>query len=162
MLYDLPLAQNERRRRLRVGLLNILQATAGKDNWRAKAKNLPAEDLDADLSKAFRRAVLEDAELYAALKEGCERFARYRDYSRIPWEDSELRYDLIGKLRSKLVSVCLSALEPDLVILDEFQPAKSMRSRVSCQNIERRFTPARRARHVIQGKRPNLNRLSSR
>ena len=126
MLYDLPLAQNERRRRLRVGLLNILQATAGKDNWRAKAKNLPAEDLDTDLSKAFRRAVLEDAELYAALKEGCERFARYRDYSRIPWEDSELRYDLIGKLRSKLASVCLSALEPDLVILDEFQRFKHL------------------------------------
>jgi hypothetical protein len=62
MLYDLPLAQNDRRRRLRVGLLNILQATAGKENWRAKAKNLPAEDLDTDLSKAFRRAVLEDAE----------------------------------------------------------------------------------------------------
>lgn len=124
MLYDLPLAQNERRRRLRVGLLNILQATAGKDNWRAKAQNLPAEDLDADLSKAFRRAVLEDAELYAALKEGCERFARYRDYARIPWEDTELRYDLIGKLRGKLASVCLSALEPDLIILDEFQRFK--------------------------------------
>jgi len=126
MLYDLPLAQNERRRRLRVGLLNILQVTAGKDNWRAKAKNLPAEDLDADLSKAFRRAVLEDAELYAALKEGCERFVRYRDYSKIPWEDSEIRYDLIGKLRSKLASVCLSALEPDLVILDEFQRFKQL------------------------------------
>lgn len=126
MLYDLPLAQNERRRRLRVGLLNLLQATAGKDNWRAKAKNLPAEDLDTDLSKAFRRAVLEDAELYAALKEGCECFARYRDDRRIPWEDSELRYDLIGKLRSKLASVCLSALEPDLVILDEFQRFKHL------------------------------------
>ena len=124
MLYDLPLAQNERRRRLRVGLLNILQATAGKDNWRAKAKNLPAEDLDPDLSQAFRRAVLEDAELYEALKEGCERFARYRD--KIPLLDSEFRYDLIGKLRSKLASVCLSALEPDLVILDEFQRFKHL------------------------------------
>lgn len=126
MLYDLPLAQNERRRRLRRGLLNILQATAGKENWRTKAENLAAEDLDVDLTKAFRRAVREDAELYSALKEGCERFARYRDYSRIPWEDSELRYDLIGKLRSKLASVCLSALEPDLVILDEFQRFKHL------------------------------------
>ncbi|MCB0228880.1 MAG: DEAD/DEAH box helicase family protein, partial [Anaerolineae bacterium] len=125
MLYDLPLAQSERRKRLRVGLLNILQATAGKKNWRAKAKNLPASELDLDLSKAFRRAVLEDAELYADLKEGCDRFARYRDYSRIPWEDSELRYNLIGRLRSKLASVCLSALEPDLVILDEFQRFKN-------------------------------------
>jgi hypothetical protein len=126
MLYDLPLVQNERRKRLGVGLLNILQATAGKGNWRAKAKNLPAEDLDADLSNAFRRAVLEDAELYVALKKGCERFVRYRDYSKIPWEDAELRYDLIGKLRSKLASVCLFALEPDLVILDEFQRFKHL------------------------------------
>jgi hypothetical protein len=129
MLYDLPLAQNERRRRLRVGLLNILQATAGKDNWRAKVKNLRAEQLDADLSKVFRREVLEDAELYAGLKEGCDRFARYRDYSRIPLEDSELRYNLIGKLRSKLASVCLSALKPDLVILDEFQRFKNLLDR---------------------------------
>ena len=126
MLYDLPLAQNKRRKRLRVGLLNILQATAGKDNWRAKAKNLPAEELDADLAKIFRRAVLEDTELYKTLKEGCERFARYRGHGRIPWEDSELRYNLIGKLRSKLASVCLSALEPDLVILDEFQRFKHL------------------------------------
>ncbi|WP_324016962.1 DEAD/DEAH box helicase [Aeromonas hydrophila] len=126
MLYDLPLAQNERRRRLRVGLLNILQATAGKDNWRAKATSLEAEELDTDLSKDFRRAVLDDAELYASLKEGCGRFARYREKSCIPSVDSELRYDLIGKLRSKLASVCLSALEPDLVILDEFQRFKHL------------------------------------
>lgn len=119
MLYSLPLAQNKRRARLRNGLLNILQATASKENWRTKAKNLLTEDLDADLSKAFRRAVLEDTELYAYLKEGCERFVRYKDP--VSREDSEFRYDLIGKLRSKLASVCLSALEPDLVILDEFQ-----------------------------------------
>jgi len=126
MLFDLPLGKNERRRRLRVGLLNMLQATAGKDNWRSKAKNLPAEDLDSDLSKTFRQALLNDVELYANLKDCCERFAWYRDYSRIPWEESELRYNLIGKLRSTLASVCLSALEPDLVILDEVQRFKHL------------------------------------
>lgn len=126
ILYDLPLARNKRRKRLRIGLLNILQATVGKDSWRAKAQNLSTEYLDADLSKSFRRAVREDVELYAVLKDGCERFARYRNYNRISWEDSELRYDLIGKLRSKLASVCLSALEPDLVILDEFQRFKHL------------------------------------
>ena len=123
ILYDL-LAQNERRRRLRNGLLNVLQATAGKNNWRTKAENLPAKDLDSDLSKTFRRAVRNDTNLYADLIEGCERFACYRDNSRIPWEDSDLRYSLIGSLRSKLASVCLSALEPNLVILDEFQRFK--------------------------------------
>lgn len=126
MLYELPLAQNERRKRLRKGLLNILQATAGKKNWRNNALNLPAEDLDSDLSLEFRRAVRADAELYESLKDGCDRFSRYRDNSRIPWEDSEIRYNLIGKLRSKLASVCLSALEPDLVILDEFQRFKNL------------------------------------
>jgi len=122
MLYDLPLARNGRRQRLRTGLLNILQATAGKDNWRTKAKNFPKENLDSDISKSFRRAVIGDTDFYATLKEGCERFMRYRD--KISWEDSELRYNLIGKLRNKLASVCLAALEPDLVILDEFQRFK--------------------------------------
>ena len=126
MLYHLPLAQKERRRRLRVGLLNVLQATVGKNNWRAKARNLLAEDLDRELSIAFRRAVRKDAELYADLKKACERFACYRSLSRIPKEDSELRYDLIGRLRSRLASECLSALEPNLVILDEFQRFKHL------------------------------------
>lgn len=126
MLYDLPFAQNEKRRQLRRGLLNLLQATAGKKNWRAKAKNLLADDLDIDLSTSFRQAVLEDADLYEHLQDGCERFVCYRDYEQIPWEDLELRYDLIGKLRSRLASVCLSALEPDLVILDEFQRFKHL------------------------------------
>lgn len=126
MLYDLPLAQNKRRKQLRTGLLNMLQATAGKDNWRAKARNLAAADLDADLAKTFRKSILADTELYESLKECCGYFARYRDYNRISPEESELRYSLIGKLRSRLASVCLSALEPDLVILDEFQRFKNL------------------------------------
>jgi len=126
ILYDWPITNNQRRHRLREGLLNLLQATAGKDNWRSKAKKLSSKELDSELSKDFRRAVFTDSSLYEGLKEGCERFTRYRDYSKIPWEDSELRYNLIGKLRSKLASVCLSALEPDLVILDEFQRFKHL------------------------------------
>ncbi len=126
ILYNLPLAQKERRERLRRGLLNILQATAGKENWRARAEKLSAEDLDSELAKMFRRAVLEDTDLYAHLKDGCERFASYRDHVEIPPADSELRYSLTAELRSKLASVCLSALEPDLVILDEFQRFKNL------------------------------------
>ncbi|MCJ8501355.1 DEAD/DEAH box helicase [Desulfatitalea alkaliphila] len=126
MLYDLPLAHGRRRTRLRAGLRNLLQATSGKERWRATAEGLLAENLDPDLSRAFRKAVLGDPDLYADLKECCERFARYRDYSRIPLEDGEMRYDLIGKLRSKLALACLSALRPSLVILDEFQRFKDL------------------------------------
>ena len=56
MLYDLLLAQNERPE-LRESLLNLLQAKAGKDNWRAKAQNLPAEELDADVLRSEERRV---------------------------------------------------------------------------------------------------------
>ena len=121
MLYLLPWGKKNSRKKLRTGLLNMLQATAGKDNWRAKAKRLSHAELDADLSRAFRRAVLAEKELYSGLKDCCKRFMRYREYRRINKDDSELRYALIGMLRGLLAKVCLDALEPDLVILDEFQ-----------------------------------------
>ncbi|EOC1343616.1 helicase-related protein [Cronobacter dublinensis] len=119
ILYDLPLGQGERRAQLRNGLLNLLQARMGKVRWRELAKGLKADALDDGLCKAFRRDVLDDGDLYAQLKQCCERFMRYRD--RIHPDDARLRIDLIGKLRQKLASVCLRALKPDLVILDEFQ-----------------------------------------
>lgn len=122
ILYDLPLAKGERRERLRMGLLNLLQATASRPGWCSAVNQLSVADIDRELAKDFRRKVLDDAELYDQLKEGCEYFAD--DDSETHY--SELRYTLIGKLRSKLASVCLSALAPDLVILDEFQRFKAL------------------------------------
>ena len=118
MLFTLPLARKKRRR---TGLLNLLQAKAGKVSWRSEARNLSAEDLDPDISKSFRKSVLADKKLYEKLKDCCERFSRYRDWKKIPPDDSELRYCLIARLRRMLASECVDALEPDLVILDEFQ-----------------------------------------
>ncbi|EDT2533598.1 DEAD/DEAH box helicase [Salmonella enterica subsp. enterica serovar Omderman] len=113
ILYDLPLAKGMRRERLRKGMLNLLQAAAGFSGWHSTVDRLSVDDIDTELAKDFRRKVLDDTELYAQLKEGCECFADDDEDSEI--HDSELRYTLIGKLRSKLASVCLSALEPDLV-----------------------------------------------
>lgn len=122
ILFDLPLAKGERRERLRRGMYTSLQATASPQSWDHTVRQISADPLDVDLSKDFRRAVMDDPALYAQLKEVCNRFAD-GDWSE---EDSQWRYDLIGKLRNKLASVCLSALEPDLVILDEFQRFKSL------------------------------------
>ena len=51
-------------------------------------------------------------------------------YRQVPGDpDSELsgrRYRLVGRLRAKLAHVCLEALEPDLVIMDEFQRFKHL------------------------------------
>ncbi|MDN2611254.1 DEAD/DEAH box helicase family protein [Klebsiella pneumoniae] len=124
ILYDLPLAKGARRERLRMGMLNLLQATANRPGWCSAVDQLSVDDIDRELAKDFRRQVLDDTELYAQLKEGCECFADNDEDGET--HDSELRYALIGKLRSKLASVCLSALEPDLVILDEFQRFKAL------------------------------------
>ena len=53
-----------------------------------------------------------------------EKFQRYRRH--VPDHDSEERYQLIGELSHLLAEVCLHALEPDLVILDEFQRFKKL------------------------------------
>jgi hypothetical protein len=55
----------------------------------------------------------------AELTEACERFSNFRET--IPPADSELRLRLIAALRQRLAHVCIAALEPDLIILDEFQ-----------------------------------------
>ena len=124
ILYNLPWAKNERRNRLRKGFFNMLQATKEIDSWRATLKNVSAEDLDSDLSRDFRKAVRTNEKLYSNLKKCCEQFTEYRN--EIPWEESDLRYWLIGELRRLLARECLSALEPNLVILDEFQRFKNL------------------------------------
>lgn len=125
MLWNLPWAQGADQKRYRNGLRNMLQATAGRAGWDRKVAESKEWTLDPDLSVEFRKAVRDDQDnLYGTLKDCCWRFKKYKE--NISREDSELRYDLIGKLRSKLASVCLSALEPDLVILDEFQRFKHL------------------------------------
>ena len=65
-----------------------------------------------------------DAELWSELNVVAEL------YRQVPGDpDSELsgrRYRLVGRLRAKLAHVCLEALEPDLVIMDEFQRFKHL------------------------------------
>jgi hypothetical protein len=124
ILWYLPWAHGGNRTRYQTGLLNMLQATSGKASWRRIAKSSDDWELDQDLSVTFRQAVLADKDLYENLKDCCWRFNRYK--CKPLSDDSELRYSLIGKLRSKLASVCLFALEPDLVILDEFQRFKHL------------------------------------
>ena len=126
MLHGMHWGRGKRRKWLRRGLLNMLQATAGKDSWRRRVRNTPNEDIDNDLAVAFRRAVADDDELYDELKECCDLFHRFRETDRIPWPERDMRLRLIGRLRGLLAEVCLTALEPDLVILDEFQRFKHL------------------------------------
>lgn len=127
MLHGMHWAQGKRRKRLRHGLLNMLQATTRRrDSWRSRCRNIGADDIDRDLAVSFRRAVAADGTLYERLKECCEVFHRYRPTDRILRSENDVRLELIGQLRRTLAEVCLTALEPDLVILDEFQRFKQL------------------------------------
>ena len=50
----------------------------------------------------------------------------FRRYHAWPREARYRRDDVIGELRRVLAGACVHALEPDLVILDEFQRLKSL------------------------------------
>lgn len=107
-----------------LGLMNMLQASVqNRENWKWWAMHWEPP-IDDALAEAFRTKVNEDTKLVERLNTCCAAFHRFRKH--VPSSDSEVRYELIGELRYQLAQTCLHALEPDLVILDEFQRFKDL------------------------------------
>ena len=116
------------------GPLNVFQGTAGREKFRRAVEEFPERnDIDQDLNDDFRRALLQH--IVKAREEGrpdlrerfdalAERFRYARDV--YPPEDRRERAAVIGEIRNVLAASCLEALEPDLVILDEFQRFKHL------------------------------------
>ena len=108
----------------RTPLMNLLQGwVTKKEGWRRGLNTeLPIEprirqDFDAELEKR--------GDLQLKLHELLDGwFYRYRRHW--PEEARWGRDELIGRLRRLLAAVCIRALEPDLVILDEFQRFKPL------------------------------------
>lgn len=105
------------------GLKNLLQGPAGPISWAREAER-STYPIDPDLAASFLECVKQDEVLSHRIHALCEHFHRYR--KNVPWSDNNVRYDLIGELRQRLARVCLDALEPDLVILDEFQRFRNL------------------------------------
>ena len=81
--------------------------------------------IDDDLTRAFEcRLLTEGEDLRERYADLCKRFGRVRP--RVPWDDRSRQIKFIGRLRWMLAEVCVTALEPDLVILDEFQRFKQL------------------------------------
>jgi len=111
----------------RKGPMNALQGYVSKTgHFRWQLKDFKRWGrIDDDLGNAFKRRLLEEGEdLQKQYDDLCRRFWRTR--TRIPWADRKLQIGFIGKLRAMLAEVCIAALEPDLVILDEFQRFKHL------------------------------------
>ena len=110
--------------RSRTALMNLLQVgIVNRENWRRRLRyRLP---IDKDIRKRFEVAFHESANLRSELHEVLDTwFGRYRQHW--PPEARRRRDQVIGKLRRLLAEVCVGALEPDLVILDEFQRFKQL------------------------------------
>ena len=108
--------------RPKVGLMNFLQMGVGKDRWRRRLRW--GEKLDGDIRKRFLESYEQDEMCVQVDKLIDLHFRRHRQSW--PWEIESQRRCLVGKLRALLARICVDALEPDLVILDEFQRFKTL------------------------------------
>lgn len=106
-----------------LGLLHLLQGPARKEGWESCAKRWKY-GLDLSITEQFQEHVHNDKNLRDRLTDLCTRFRSYR--KDIPWEDRAPRYQMIGELRQRLARVCLDALKPDLIVLDEFQRFRNL------------------------------------
>ena len=107
--------------------MNLLQGLVKRtDNFRWQLRDFARRaQLDDELTEAFRERLCEEGDgIREQYDDLCRWFRRAR--SRIPWSDRKPQIAFIGRLRSILAEVCVTALEPDLVILDEFQRFKGL------------------------------------
>lgn len=119
----------------RVAPKNLFQGWVSDHAWfRERLRTAPKEyEIDETLMANFARSLdlrvqSERAEgrpeIRTRFEEVAERFRRTRKH--VPHEDRVLRSQVIGELRGVLAVSCLEALEPDLIILDEFQRFKDL------------------------------------
>lgn len=101
------------------GLHNLLQVSAGVDAWRRAVREMTLDGVNPQIIERFRREVQTDSTLFQELQRVCEMFPRRRES--YPLEMTQPRNSLVARLRAKLSHACVDALQPDLIIMDEFQ-----------------------------------------
>ena len=108
----------------RTALMNLLQGrVTRKDDWRWRLEHEPCP-IDPMIRGRFEAAFRASTDLQGEMHALLDTFARYRQR----WSpDDRLRRDrVISRLRRLLADECIKALEPDLLVIDEFQRFKSL------------------------------------
>lgn len=104
------------------GPKNVLQCGAGTERWRDYLRwfhEKYGSIIDVSLAASFVKEVNSTPNLRKRFIDLCDRF--HRDRSAVPYDDRVARNDLVGEFRQILARCCVRELQPDLVILDEFQ-----------------------------------------
>ena len=121
------------------GPQNVFQAGTSTERFRKQLENFKSGGfttrIDSELRAAFLNGLKEHDRKLQELGEPTlrRRFKklvrichRARENSRIPDEERRERNAVIGELRRVLAGTCIKALEPDIIILDEFQRFKHL------------------------------------
>lgn len=109
----------------RIALMNLLQGNISNTNqWRWKC-DFDEVPIDPSIERDFRKKLRSDRELYRDMEHVIETWFK-RQRMHLPYEGRVDRNRVIGNLRRLLAGVCVMGLEPDLVILDEFQRFKHL------------------------------------
>lgn len=106
-----------------VGAMNALQGGVQRERFRDRLRYSRHDAVDEGLREQFRAHLNANSALRARFAQLCEAFHYTREWSR---QDRQLQSEVVGTLRLALAESCLRALEPDLIILDEFQRFKEL------------------------------------
>jgi hypothetical protein len=117
------------RRQRHPGVYEVLRGSAGLESFQFCVDSTPSEigsqagRIDPSLAAAFKSHL--EAEEKAAHRRGeqslQDRFETLALRTRRGHHDWQANFQIIGELRHVLARSCVNALEPDLIILDEFQ-----------------------------------------
>ena len=120
----------------RAGPINLFQDWASRKHWREMLKLFPKYyEIDEDLAESFLIALEERVkeekaqgkpDIRCRFDDLCKRFKVVKKPRNVSDRNRRDATRLIGEMRMILAKACLEALEPDLVILDEFQRFKHL------------------------------------
>jgi len=103
----------------RAGLRRLLRGRVKKEHWRTWTRDRRPDNLDKKASNDFVDGIATETAFHARLKGFCELSEREM------WKSPE-RLNLISELRCRMAEISVEMLEPDLIILDEFQRFKDL------------------------------------
>lgn len=106
---------------VRPRLLYRLMQNGATKSWARHASE--QQPFDPALAERFAEKIKSTSGLADRLREVSERFAHLR---KVPRDLSRDAQGVIGELRSCLAGLCIDELEPDLIVLDEFQRFKDI------------------------------------
>lgn len=113
--------------------VRFFEGGSSTDSFKRQLKNFDGyerDDIPPEMVESFATSVtassFDGVPLLDVLYDCADEFNYLRKGKKVPYKTSARRYRLIGQLRHLIAEASVAKLEPDLVILDEFQRFKSL------------------------------------